>query len=966
MPKPLKYSGKRLTEYTALKEQPRRTQEQKAAYQAAITRLNRNEKIARTTAARIEKERKEFEAIMAEGARREATRLRKLEERRTNRNVVVDIIQNAISDDDVFTVNVVNPLMNALNRLVGQSHAYVQLSVNGELQENGIIAIDRKAKDGATIYYDNIKNFIIKYVNGVLVNAFQHRIGADFLGDLEIRDLDPTDVVRLVVIKADKIPSQRVVQKYLDGAVHCVIEPLYNLWKKMADKSESDSTKKRYMQIARKLKSYESEYATGVPESKMEEIAKACHRCIIIHDIIGNEVTRYNPKSSKDFHFSNTRINHLEPGYITHDGKYEPVTTEQLIDIMYEHDRDDVFYLYEGDAHRDTPQSIRSVKGAWAVFNENHDIFTEFSKSLGINNYGLNAVKHKELNEFVFEGRLINSCPTPLCDEPNNLEGVKHIDIKAAYTQHKKSAYYRGFLGHITHWCKLNTGIDFVKSHLGIYRFEVLNEPPHLLEQLGVKTGKKYTLPGPEIEYFCDLGLEVRITGGCWGSKFDIEYTDEMLAERRYCTWAGKLGMDKPDKMFTFKGKKEWVGHLKSVLGDDRVMYFSNSELIVVRLPKKSYYTKHHILAFITSYTRLNMLNIMSKIDEPVKVIMDGIYFRGEMPDIEIPHTKDKEMIKHIGFRDAWYYPSNVSCSTWGEYDARFDGPCVLAGAGGTGKSYSVLANKSIIDPLYVVPSHVLGRKGKEQYGCNYTTINRLIGADTIKDGKKIPCRSYLELNGEPGVIFIDEMTMTDGEWIKKAVKMYPNSLMFVAGDIDEKQWYQCRNGSDGRFNSIWIPRDWRYVYYTEDMRSKDIGLQEMKRDVRAYMREVFTDGGKVDAAYVNLYVRGKYPTIPFEEATAMTQEGDIWLSGTHKTNDALLEKGICSGVITADKEVVYDPTAEGVKRGSFTVHSFQGLTIRDKRVFVSLDFFEYAMLYTAISRVCRLDQLVLVAPKLK
>lgn len=965
MPKPLKYSGKRQTEYEQLKKQSRKTADEKAAYNAAITRLNKNEKIARTTAKRLQKEKEEYEALIQDLAKAEAARRKKLEERRVAKaaakNVILDIAHTGPMDIDAYTIMVQDRIFPALNRVAGKAGTfYVQFAQNGEIAAQQIVDIRASYKRGDTIWWEKIRDIIEVGESDEVFPGFRYRLSNRTL-------LNDTDRVRLVILKETAVPAARIQQKYLDGAVHCVLEPLAALWTKMAQNSDSDASKKRCEQVARKLKSYEAVYPDGVPENDMEMIAKLIHRCIVIHDIVGNEIKRYNDKSTKYFHFTNTRANHLEAGFITMDVQYEPVSEERLIQIMYEHDRDDIFYLYVGDIHRDAPQSIRSKLGAWAVFNENHDVFKEFSKSQNINSYGLNAVKYNQLNEFVREGRLINSAPTPLCDDPNNLEGVSHLDIEKAYTQHKHSGYYRGFLGHITHWCKLDTGIEFVKSHLGIYQFEIVNHGADWIKAMFAK-GTRYTLPGPEIEYFVDRGMQVRIIAGCWGSKFDIEYTPEMLSDRRYCTWAGKLGSDKSDSVFTFKGERSWVAHLKSVLGDDNVIYFAESELIVVKIPKKSYYTNHHILAFITSYTRINILNIMEKVieggGELVKVIMDGLYYRGAVPDVQVPCKHDKGIIKHLGFRDAWYYPSEIDCKSWGEYDSKLDGSCVLAGAGGTGKSFSVLANKTIIDPLYVVPSHLLGQKGREQYKCRYTTINRLIGAESEIAGKMVKCQSYREMYGEPGVIFIDELTMIDGDWIEKAIQMYPNSVMYIAGDIDGQRWYQCRNGNAGKFSKIWIPRNWRYVYYTEDMRSKCPELREFKQDVRECMRRVFTNGEASDAARVNLYVRGKYPVVPFEEAVAMTKENDVWISGTHKTNQMLLDRGIVSGYINKNKEIVYD--GEGEKRGSFTVHSFQGLTIRDKRVFVSLDFFEYAMLYTAISRCVRMDQLVLVADKIK
>jgi len=46
-------------------------------------------------------------------------------------------------------------------------------------------------------------------------------------------------------------------------------------------------------------------------------------------------------------------------------------------------------------------------------------------------------------------------------------------------------------------------------------------------------------------------------------------------------------------------------------------------------------------------------------------------------------------------------------------------------------------------------------------------------------------------------------------------------------------------------------------------------------------------------------------------------------------------------------------------KRGSFTIHSYQGQTIESGNVWIVIDdMFDYAMLYTAVSRCVRFDQL--------
>lgn len=911
------------------------------------------EKQAREEERRVQRERRQ-----AEKARREEEKARRKAEKERRKalgyrrmNVVFDRTFTTPIDLDEADEQIIA----SLTRLVGKKNAYLQISQGGEIVESDLLTI--RGSDAQAIFFNNIRGHL-------------YRDGSDGYNILQIdvrggapRDplveLPPGSNVRVVILDEETIPVERIQQVFRDSDNgFCVLEPLFNLWNKMAENSESEASKKRCGQIARRIKGLESVYPNGVPEDKMEEVAKICHRCIVIHNIVGGEVMRFNKNSSKTFHFTNTRVNHVESGRVTMDKHFESVSQDEMNEIVYEHDKNKEFYLFTGDVMTETPSAIRSAKGAWAVYNKDFELFNNFSNHIGIQNYGIDAIKYSSLNEFVRESRLINSAPTPLCDEPNDLEDVQHIDVSKAYTQHKYAKFFRGFLGHIQQYRKLPFGIkpaEFLEKHVGIFQFVVVSNSNELLSKLGIRNGCKYTLPSVEIEYMIhEYGLDVKLIAGCWGSTFDIEYTEEMLDQRRYCIWAGKLGMDKDCNVYTFKGDSAWASHLKYVLGDEQVLYFREQGIIVVKVPKKSYLTRHHILAFITSYTRMNMLDIMNKVEgELVKVVLDGLYYRGEIPDIEIPHKDNKDIKKHIGFRDAWYYQSEVDISSWTMYNEKLDGSCVLSGAGGTGKTYSVLTDKGFINPLYVVPQHTLGQKGRISYECNYTTIHKLIGED---------CRSYKEMFREPGVILIDELTMIEGSWIEKAIAMYPNSLFFIAGDIDSTgRWFQTRNGCPGKFSNVWLGQGWKFVEYTNDMRSRDNELKAFKTDVRRVMKEVFTNGGQFDSIKVCNYVKKNYKTISFDEACSMFQPGDRWIAGTHKVNQKLLEKGIVSGYINKNKEIVSEDSAGAEKRGSFTCHSYQGLTIDSERVFMSLDFFEYAMLYTSISRVRNFNQIVLV-----
>jgi hypothetical protein len=937
---------------------------------AVAQRTRREAQAAVREAARaLEEARIEREHQVARERRREEVRVARNLRRRQARavatarrdNVVLDISRRGgwTTPDEMgdarvgdFAAEALPAIMAACTRLIGVRRAYIHITIDGELLRQELIT--PRGHDARAVYFNSVRPFL-------------YEAGSDLEGNL-LTGLDENQIVRLVIMVSDEIPIGRVLQRYLDGVNHCVLEPLAMLWKSMGDNSESPASAKRCHQISRRLMGLKSTYPTGVPEGlDMEAVARVAHRCLVLHDILGNEIKRYNAKSNKYFYFTNTRINHLEEGRLTLDKMYERVTASEISKILIEHDKDSVFYLFSGNAMTGECQTLRSVRGCWAVFNEDYDLFQKFNEETGVDKYGIDAVRHSSLNEFLLESRVINSAPTPLCDNPNDMEDVQQIDIEKAYTQHKFAPVYRGFLGHITDFVvlpRIDDVGEFLESHVGVFRFGVVNEPCALLKTLGIKKGMFYTLPSPEIEYFMGMGLVVRLMAGCWGSTFDIAYSAEMLENRRYCMWAGKLGMDKCDNSYTFKGDKEWASCLRDMLGEDNVSYFAELGMISVSIPKKGYKTRHHILAFITSYTRMNLLETMQKVDGTlVKVVLDGLYYRGNLPDIKLPIHKDKKNIVHAGFREHWYYPARSDISEWESYDKTIDTPagcvknvCVLTGAGGTGKSHSILSRKSIPRVLYVVPTNMLGRKMRAKWGCEYTSIHKLIG----NDSGDYKCRPFYEDHYEPAVVFLDELTMIEKGWVEKALAMYPNTRFYIAGDIDADRWYQCRNGYPGKFSDVWLPTKEHYCKeYTTDFRSRDSELKEFKQKVRFVMRNVFTDGEQMDANRVAGYVRKNYTITPFDEAVAMFQVGDVWIAGTHKTNEKLLAAGVVSGYLNAQKEIVME--GEGEKRGSFTTHSFQGLTLETERVFVSLDFFEYAMLYTSISRVCTMSQLVIV-----
>jgi hypothetical protein len=363
-------------------------------------------------------------------------------------------------------------------------------------------------------------------------------------------------------------------------------------------------------------------------------------------------------------------------------------------------------------------------------------------------------------------------------------------------------------------------------------------------------------------------------------------------------------------------------------------------------------------------------MNIMRKVNGVlVKAVLDSVYYKGSC-ETSIPH-KMKELKIHDSFKE-WYTP----ISGYNMYDMipfrnkALDIPdgyrrnvVVLTGAGGTGKTYSILTDKTIINPMVVVPVNNIGKDHRNTFGANYITIHRLIG---IKEGE-FKCIPWKDDNPAPGVVFLDELSMIQDSWIDKALTMYPDTMFYIAGDVTEKQWFQCRSGHPGAYSKIWlIPSDVHKIEYTTDYRAAGSPeLMKMKLEVRQKMRDLFEspcdNGGKMDSDRINVWVQQTYPTISFSEAISQHQNGDIWLASTHETHRKLIANNIVSGWKMPDKSVTTEKTDSGTMRGSFTIHAHQGLTIDSAKVFIVLDSFEYAMFYTALSRLRRIQQLVIV-----
>jgi hypothetical protein len=748
---------------------------------------------------------------------------------------------------------------------------------------------------------------------------------------------------RWIALAPSKITQKAIMQQFRDGVEHCVFTPILNKLSAMLESCDADARKKRLSQRIKAIQKYEVEYEKGVPEDKMEEIYKVAGFKMTRYDVMNNETVVYNKDGKVGaLRTKNTRINHIDEVVV--DCDYETVSNERMKEI-YESAKGSHFEI-DGNIREGVPIKLRTLTGAYKLENPIADACVEFDKEVGIPNYRINAVKYPELNEFVKEGRIVNAWT---CDI-NGGDATDCADMPAAYTQFKKCEFYGGFLGHIQQFRSGSFSLDFIRDHIGYYRVTLTGGVEWLMSKVGFSIGSSYIMFSQEILYYASRGVSFTSDVGAWGSRFDFEFSREMIEpimvdgkkQKLYAHWTGRLGMEHTHTSTTFPCSSEFASHLAC---DYEVFFYREHGLATIKTPLSSVYTSHHIFGAITAYTRIQMMEAMRQFEpsQICRVVMDGIYYNGAKP-ASLAWFSDKKGALSATYTAPWF--SDVR-----SFDAlpmsRIIDNSALLGQGGSGKSHSVLADPGFINVLFVAPTQLLGLNMAKKYGCRWTTVHKLIG---------LGCVPYHKEHPSPSIILGDELSMWSVSWVQATQTMYPDALLLLAGDIDlDGHAYQCTMNEKGERAIVWKPSDMDIVRYENDYRSKDSELKTLKLRIRSQMDLIHDD--EINAMMMKMWA---LKHLPISESIMDFVEGrDTVIAGTHRTNANLLQGGVVSGWYKKGGHISSVSVEGYEKRGSFTIHSYQGQTIESGNVWIVIDdMFDYAMLYTAVSRCVSFSQL--------
>lgn len=886
--------------------------------------------------------------------------------------------ENTTDFDKLNPHLVVNPITNQVVKSTLQNRRKIKKDIKQSVKDVptqlGYLRDELSKRRGQSVVFIYMKNGVIdlqEIMNIPIQNFSEYWNNKRILIEPRLYPTTQDDKVKILIYDLNKVkaPTNRIIQYFKDGVSNCVLTPIKNWIVELKENSKSSATKAKYNKKLKQVEKMLIDYhETGVAEDKLQFLANDLN--INIEVCLPFNSTPYivansEKPSQKTFKYINSKCGHLDHTFYD-----EPIqlTDEDFNDLIKNTDLND-----EGVWIQKTSRGlITKLMTTNYVYTRESDLNVKMNENL--KQYGLNEcyicdVNDKELTQNIRSGTRYNST-VDFTDDLPNVDDVEHIDMIKAYSQFYTSKYYKGLLGKITDCRRTNTlqGVGLYRVNLNINglhtKLRQLNDVMHIWENGMV------SLWSAELDFLQEHGAKYTIHEGIWGiDTIDFRFTDDMLHTKTedklsyYALMTGMLDNHKTTDTYTSRTTNfetavmlsQNAGEGISVLIGDREIKDKQAyhECNVI-VPKKSHGHIGHFTGQITTFTRLNMLEQLLRMDinKLVRVCVDGIYYYDHDYELlPIFTKKDKKTLNNLP--NTSYICPTTEWITMADY-REHNKVEVHNGAGGCGKTHHNLTDKGLIKVLFTAPTHKLCYTKRQEYGIRTMTQARLL----LKDPDNINAISRMY-----NVMIHDEVSMMSNETKQLILATYPRIKHIFCGDI--KHQLPAIEGTPFNTNGMVV------IEHTKNYRCQDRKLAEVLKLIRKLIDENKT-GTEIALIVLNSkHFRNKVIT---EEQMDYTIN-DLILTPTNKDMDYITKKfkgkfapyekykinetkgDLQNGCIVIDTQ---KPTHQHEVRHAFTVHSVQGETANHK-LFIQIDTqFQPQLLYTAISRARTLDQIVL------
>jgi hypothetical protein len=774
---------------------------------------------------------------------------------------------------------------------------------------------------------------------------------------------DPKLQAQLLILTLDKVNKEDFNQYFLDGITHCFFHPIKEWANRCEEESKSKGAQSRYKTIHKKVSKYIEKYPKGIPE---EDLSNVCNDLQISVEIdLPSTWWRDNKfievesqkKALKKFKFINTRLNHIELNEVSNKDDYTEVDKESINTIFDVLKKQDEFILWKegraGITQINTLTNIYKLKNDENSYEEAVKKFND-DYEYCFSNYKIEKNANEELTDFLDNSLNCNGTIN-FMDATAETE-LNHIDIKKAYTQGMECSMYKGYLGKISDFRKTDKIVG-----LGIYKVENINFNGSVIEKMRCFHNNG-NYPSPELEFYQSIGITFDIVMGCWGTGFDFEFPDYMYQKEggvaHYCKFYGCLMKLTEKERYNFSCKNIEFAKLNAYNSPDSIRYNKHENSGIIEYDKKYVYHSYHIASFIASYSRITLLEQILKFkdfNQIAYVVVDGIYFTGNVEVGDLFTKKEKKSPKTFTDSDE-FVPKPFGSfiedyENLGEYREN-NKVEVHLGAGGCGKTHNNLTDKGFVNPLFIAPSWKLARNKKTEYGIDSSVFFYALDDDPDK---------YQKLERNYSVFIVDEISMLSNEAKEKLLKRFSEHKIIFCGDLG----YQLPPIKGTEFKVGDLP----VFHHTTNYRCQCKELEKRLLFLRNIISKGF-DGYScekiIEKLKLNIVDKNsidyKVEDLIICKTRESAYEGKD--SYTEKYTDlekyAVLEntRDYCNG------EIIIGPKPKKVKcelRHGFTIHSIQGETAKHK-LFIDMNKMRSVrMLYTAMSRAKKLEQIVFV-----
>ena len=830
----------------------------------------------------------------------------------------------------------------------------------------------------------------------------------------------PKDFDEITIIFHTKsLPNKsldEIIQYYLDGEnVHCVLDPIIDRFTLKHDEVTSRSSKQEYKQKIRKLNEYKDVFNKGCSEDDLRKICDDLRLTIHIRSLVcSHSISIVSNNSRHEFRYVNNRMNHIEP-----DTYYHVNQTPEIVSDIRPYIKDNHLLI----GNRTIPRLVIEPNGqSYKQEDPFSDVFNDFLEKNKIRQMAM-CVRAtddiRSINAFISRCQSFTTHLTFKTVRPNKYEIQKQddymyrlndksdlveVDSEKAYTQYKHCRYYEKFPTVFTQYGRFLVPVSNPHTlRIGYYAienisFDIANSrAKYILEKANFCNGV-YALP--LLKAFYDVGVRFDIIGGCWchtTCEFDLsEYMEKYNDVPAYSLITGRMANVSKNTRMYIKCTEEdailYQAQLSITERETTCNYYNVEGICEITRPKQFYQHYAHIAGYITGYCFLNVFDEMLRLPSEALVMLklDSIIYDSSLaPDYKpspLFRRKNTKLIKtpYDALWSSWdtlytpYLTNEIADPK--AFPNRVN---LWNGAGGTGKTHTVLTDKSFYNnTLYVSKAWVLGVDKHNEYKTKIVSMDKLLGCktepyDTIKWGS-------------PSVIVCDEATQYNKGIASDVLTKYPYSIIIFIGDIDpvKNVYYQC-DFDFGVESPQMIDMDFVKKHnvairtFTKSYRVSEgdvllpklEGLRNLMAEnvplkmLKDYVSEQFTNHIDYTQLYT-VYEDGDYAIVSTREQAQIitnamkTKLKNRWICEKHSPQDLTNAlKGLSvdlHGTIKVQDEC---PSSNYKLSHAFTIHSFQGKTIPyPHKIFIDMNrIFNYQQLYTALSRGQKYEQIVLL-----